>query len=159
MFEKLTKLIIRLKKLIKTIDLFNFMFKIISEKGDKVKKSIIGYCPICHDKLVVKTLRCNHCDTEITGDFTLNPFDYLSKEQLDFALVFIKNQGNIKNIEKDLGISYPTVKKNIEDLCAALNIKTKTDDSYEEELREETKRRLKNGEITFEDAERILGDL
>ncbi len=159
MFEKLIKLIIRLKKLIKTIDLFNFMFKIISEKGDKMKKSIIGYCPICHDKLVVKTLRCNHCDTEITGDFTLNPFDYLSKEQLDFALVFIKNQGNIKNIEKDLGISYPTVKKNIEDLCLALNIKTKTDDSYEEELREETKRRLKNGEITFEDAERILGDL
>ena len=91
-----------------------------------MKKSIIGYCPICHDKLVVKTLRCNHCDTEITGDFTLNPFDYLSKEQLDFALVFIKNQGNIKSIEKDLGISYPTVKKNIEELCNALNMKTTT---------------------------------
>ena len=135
------------------------MFKIISEKGDKMKKNIIGYCPICHDKLIVKTLRCNHCDTEITGDFSLNPFDYLSKEQLDFALVFIKNQGNIKNIEKDLGISYPTVKKSIEELCSALNIKTKTDEAYEEELREETKRRLKNGEINFEEAERILGEL
>lgn len=125
-----------------------------------MKKSIIGYCPICHDKLVVKTLRCNHCDTEITGDFTLNPFDYLSKEQLDFALVFIKNQGNIKNIEKDLGISYPTVKKNIEELCKALNMKTTVNNDMSlEELREDTKRRLKNGEITFEDAERILGDL
>ncbi len=126
-----------------------------------MKKNIIGYCPICHDRLVVKTLRCNHCDTEITGDFTLNPFDYLSKEQLDFALVFIKNQGNIKNIEKDLGISYPTVKKNIEELCKALNMKTTVvnNDMSDEELREDTKRRLKNGEITFEDAERILGDL
>lgn len=125
-----------------------------------MKKSIIGYCPICHDKLVVKTLRCNHCDTEITGDFTLNPFDYLSKEQLDFALVFIKNQGNIKSIEKDLGISYPTVKKNIEELCKALHMKTTVqNDMSDEELREDTKRRLKNGEITFEDAERILGDL
>lgn len=125
-----------------------------------MKKSIIGYCPICHDKLVVKTLRCNHCDTEITGDFTLNPFDYLSKDQLDFALVFIKNQGNIKNIEKDLGISYPTVKKNIEELCKALNMKTTVNNDMSlEELREDTKRRLKNGEITFEDAERILGDL
>jgi len=125
-----------------------------------MKKSIIGYCPICHDKLVVKTLRCNHCDTEITGDFTLNPFDYLSKDQLDFALVFIKNQGNIKNIEKDLGISYPTVKKNIEELCRALNMKTTVNNDMSlEELREDTKRRLKNGEITFEDAERILGDL
>lgn len=123
-----------------------------------MKKSIIGYCPICHDKLVVKTLRCNHCDTEITGDFTLNPFDYLSKEQLDFALVFIKNQGNIKSIEKDLGISYPTVKKNIEELCNALNMKTTTVEN-DVELREETKRRLKNGEISFQDAERILGEL
>ena len=123
-----------------------------------MKKSIIGYCPICHDKLVVKTLRCNHCDTEITGDFTLNPFDYLSKDKLDFALVFIKNQGNIKAIEKELGISYPTVKKNIDELCSALNMKSieATDDI---DLREETKRKLRNGEITFEDAERILGEL
>lgn len=123
-----------------------------------MKKNIIGYCPICHDKLVVKTLRCNHCDTEITGDFTLNPFDYLSKDKLDFALVFIKNQGNIKAIEKELGISYPTVKKNIDELCSALNMKSieTTDDI---DLREETKRKLRNGEITFEDAERILGEL
>ena len=120
-----------------------------------MKKSIIGYCPVCNEKLVVKTLRCNHCDTEITGDFSLTPFDYLSKEQLDFALVFIKNQGNIKNIEKELGISYPTVKKNIDDLCYALNMKPTNDNN----LREETKRKLKNGEITFEEAERILGDL
>ena len=123
--------------------------------GDKMKKSIIGYCPICNEKLIVKTLRCNHCDTEITGDFELNPFDYLSKDQLDFALVFIKNQGNIKSIEKDLGISYPTVKKNIDDLCKALNMEV----SQNIDLREDTKRRLKNGEITFEEAERILGEL
>ena len=122
-----------------------------------MKKNIIGYCPICHDKLVVKTLRCNHCDTEITGDFVLNPFDYLSKDQLDFALVFIKNQGNIKAIEKDLGISYPTVKKNIDDLCISLNMKEDNDSNND--LREETKRRLKRGEISCEDAERILGEL
>lgn len=133
------------------------MIKIIDERCGCMKKSIIGYCPICHDKLVVKTLRCNHCDTEITGDFVLNPFDYLSKDQLDFALVFIKNQGNIKAIEKDLGISYPTVKKNIDDLCISLNMKEDNDSNND--LREETKRRLKRGEISFEDAERILGEL
>ena len=146
-----------MKKLIKYVDFYKNMFKIIDERVIKMKKGIIGYCPICHDKLVVKTLRCNHCDTEITGDFTLNPFDYLSKEQLDFALVFIRNQGNIKSIEKDLGISYPTVKKNIDDLCSALNMKGNVSEDLD--LREETKRRLKAGEITFEDVERILGDL
>ncbi len=125
-----------------------------------MKKNIIGYCPICNEKLIVKTLRCNHCDTEITGEFELNPFDYLSKEQLDFALVFIKNQGNIKSIEKDLGISYPTVKKNIDELCNSLNIKAvNVNDNNESDLRERTKLRLKNGEISFEEAERILGEL
>ena len=136
------------------------MIKIISEDGDKLKKNIIGYCPICKEKLIVKTLRCNHCDTEITGDFELNPFDYLSKDQLDFALVFIKNQGNIKSIEKELGISYPTVKKNIDELCNSLNMKAvETSDADITSLREKTKERLRNGEISFEEAERILGDL
>ncbi len=124
-----------------------------------MKKNIIGYCPICKEKLIVKTLKCNHCDTEITGEFELNPFDYLSKDQLDFALVFIKNQGNIKSIEKDLGISYPTVKKNIDELCNSLNIKAISYVDNNDDLREKTKRQLKNGEITFEEAERILGEL
>lgn len=124
-----------------------------------MKKNIIGYCPICGEKLIVKTLRCNHCETEITGDFELNPFDYLSKEQLDFALVFIKNQGNIKSIEKELGISYPTVKKNIDELCNSLNMKAVETDNDSLSLREKTKERLRNGEISFEEAERILGEL
>jgi len=141
------------------IDKIKNVFKIISESGDKLKKSIIGYCPICKEKLIVKTLKCNHCDTEITGEFELNPFDYLSKDQLDFALVFIKNQGNIKSIEKDLGISYPTVKKNIDELCNSLNIKAISYVDNNDDLREKTKRQLKNGEITFEEAERILGEL
>ena len=56
-----------------------------------------------------------------------------------------------------MGISYPTVKKNIEDLCISLNMKEDNDSNND--LREETKRRLKRGEISFEDAERILGKL
>lgn len=119
-----------------------------------MKKNVVGYCPICNNQLVVKTLRCNHCDTELTGEFDLSPFDLLSKEQQEFALLFIKCQGNIKAIEKALKISYPSVKKNIDDLCVALGF---TND--EEDSREEVKRKLKNGEITFEEAEEILGEL
>lgn len=121
-----------------------------------MKKNVIGYCPICNDKLTVKTLRCNKCETEISGEFLLTPFDYLSKEQLEFALIFIKNQGNIKNIEKTLKISYPTVKKNIDELCSALGFNSEIDNNP---TREEVKRRLKNGEISFEEAEELLGGL
>ena len=122
-----------------------------------MKKNVIGECPICNHNLFVKTLKCEECGTEVSGEFQLSPFDYLSKDQMEFALVFIKNQGNIKAIEKDLGISYPTVKKNIDDLCISLNMKEDNDSNND--LREETKRRLKRGEISFEDAERILGEL
>ncbi len=129
-----------------------------------MKKNIIGFCPICNEKLIAKTLRCDNCDTEITGEFTLSPFDYLSKEQLDFALVFIKCEGNIKAIEKSLNISYPSVKKNIDDLINALGMKNVTEvdpKDFEENkpTREEVGKMLKNGEISFEEAEKILGGL
>lgn len=120
-----------------------------------MKKNVIGYCPICNEKLMVKTLSCEHCNTDITGEFMLTPFDYLSKEQLQFALIFIKNQGNIKLIEKDLNISYPTVKKNIDDLINALGFNNiKQEDA--KPSRETVLRKLKNKEITLEEAERIL---
>ena len=53
-----------------------------------------------------------------------------------------------------MGISYPTVKKNIEELCLALGI------TIEKEIfnREEVKKKLKNGDISFEEAEEILGE-
>jgi hypothetical protein len=127
-----------------------------------MKKNVIGYCPICNDKLIAKTLRCDKCDTEITGEFNLSPFDYLSKEQLDFALVFIKCEGNIKAIEKNLNISYPTVKKNIDDLISALGMNNVTEINVEENnnySREEVRKMLKNGEISFEEAEKLLGGL
>lgn len=116
---------------------------------------LIGYCPVCSEKLLVKTLKCKECNTEISGDFELSPFDYLSKEQLNFALVFIKEQGNIKAIEKTLSISYPTVKKNLDDLCNALSVKAESD----KPTREDVKKLLKEGKITLDDAERMLGEL
>lgn len=118
-----------------------------------MKKNVIGTCPICSKKLFVKTLKCEDCGTEVTGEFQLSPFDYLTKEQTEFALVFIKNQGNIKGIEKTLNISYPTVKKNIDDLCNALGFVVVN----EEVSREDVKKKLKKGEISFEEAEELLG--
>lgn len=124
-----------------------------------MKKNIIGYCPICESKLQVKTLYCKNCETEITGEFMMTPFDYLNKEQLNFALVFIQCGGNIKQIEKKLNISYPTVKKNLDELCCALGM-TGEGNFVDIKLdRDVVKQKLKNGEISFEDAEEILGGL
>ena len=122
-----------------------------------MNKNIIGYCPICNKKLVVKTLRCDECNTEITGEFNLTPFDYLTKDQLDFALIFIKCEGNIKAIEKTLNVSYPSVKKQIDELVSALGINKVLES--EPLTREKVGQMLKNGEISFDEAEKLLGGL
>ena len=121
-----------------------------------MKKDIIDYSVINGEKMWVDTLKSDS-GIELKGEFNLTPFDYLSMEELQFALIFIKNQGNIKMIEKQLNISYPTVKKNLDDLCNSLGFKAFKIDNDVKPSRESVKEKLKNGEISFEEAEDMLG--
>lgn len=121
-----------------------------------MKKDIIDYSVINGEKMWVDTLKSDS-GIELKGEFNLTPFDYLSKEELQFALIFIKNQGNIKMIEKQLNISYPTVKKSLDDLCNSLGFKAFKIDNDVKPSRESVKEKLKNGEISFEEAEDMLG--
>lgn len=123
-----------------------------------MKKKILGSCPICGDKLIVTELSCKNCDTKLSGEFQLSKFDYLSAELQSFALIFIKNAGNIKGVEKDLGVSYPTVKKNLAELIRSLGYESSV--LPEEKMtREEILSSLKRKEISFEEAERLLKEL
>lgn len=120
-----------------------------------MKNEVIGKCPVCSNDLEVVRLSCNSCGTVVEGNFRLCKFCYLTKEQKDFAEIFIKNRGNIKEIEKDLGISYPTVKNKLENLIQALGYKSEPQkDSYKKEILE----RLNNGEITAEEAIALLNE-
>lgn len=81
---------------------------------------VITKCPICSSKLKVMKLRCNKCGTVIENDFEFSKFEYLGEEHLNFMEVFLKCRGNIKDVEKELGISYPTVRAKLDDVIAAL---------------------------------------
>ena len=119
-------------------------------------KNVIGECPICESDLIVTKLKCTNCKTEISGEFKLSKFksnNYLSKEHLYFIEVFLKNRGNIKHIEKELGISYPTVKRNIDDVITSLGYKV----SDEEKIKkDEIFKRLEKGEITALEAAKLI---
>lgn len=121
-----------------------------------MKRRLLGVCPICDGKLHVSELKCSTCESTIRGDFPLSKFDNLSVTQQEFALIFIKNAGNIKSIEKELNISYPTVKKNLDDLISALGFDNTIIYPEEKLSKTEILSALKKKEISFEMAEKML---
>ena len=121
-----------------------------------MNKKVIGKCPVCGENLSVSVLSCDGCKTSIHGNFNLSKFDYLSVSLQEFALVFIKNGGNIKLIEKELNISYPTVKKTLDELIDALGFEKINEVEVKKITKEDIYKALKNGELTFEEAEEML---
>jgi hypothetical protein len=122
-------------------------------------KHVIGHCPICEERLLVTTLHCPSCTTDIKGEFLLSKFNYLEKSQLYFVEIFIKNKGNIKRIEKDLGISYPTVKKTLDEIILALGYTPEDDEPKETLSKTAILEKLANKEITKDEAFKLLGGL
>ena len=50
----------------------------------------------------------------------MNEFALLPKEHLDFLRLFVKTRGNLKEVERILGVSYPTVRARLDALLKAL---------------------------------------
>lgn len=117
-------------------------------------------CPVCGEDLEIRSLSCSHCQTKLEGSFTPCKFCQLPNEQLEFVETFIKCRGNIKDVEKELGISYPTVRNRLEAVIQALGYASvKIDDSKEDEYRQEILNKLERGEITPQEAANQLRQL
>lgn len=76
-------------------------------------------CPSCRHSLQITELSCPHCQITITGQFDSHPTLELSEEQLSFLRVFVVSRGNLKEIERILSISYPTVRSKLDQLVEA----------------------------------------
>ena len=79
-------------------------------------------CCICGQKLTIARLSCEECGTAIEGRFTGCRFCSLSPEEELFLLTFLKNRGSIKDVERELGISYPTVRAALDNLLSSLGL-------------------------------------
>ncbi|MEA2067164.1 MAG: DUF2089 domain-containing protein [Thermotogota bacterium] len=107
-------------------------------------KRRITNCPVCGDKLTITEYQCDSCGTTIRGRFELDEIMKLSPEQLKFLKVFIKNRGNLSEVQKELNISYPTAKNRLEDIVIALGY-TVVDREREETV--SILERLESGEM------------
>jgi len=116
-----------------------------------------GRCPVCGHEMLVSKLTCTHCQTKLGGEFNTCKFCRLPNEQVEFIEVFIKCRGSIKDVEKELGISYPTVRNRLEGVIQALGYRAEKVDLQEDrESRQKILLSLEKGEITPQDAVRQL---
>jgi hypothetical protein len=77
-------------------------------------------CPTCAGALETRELACPVCATVVRGRWSANPFSHLTADQQTFLTIFVRSRGNLSDVERTLGVSYPTVRAKLDDLIAAL---------------------------------------
>ena len=127
---------------------------------------MLSRCPVCENALRVTELTCRHCATSVRGGFDTCRFCRLSSEHLNFIETFLRCEGNISRVEKDLNLSYPTVRNKLAAALAALNLNNLNDETEEIEplavsVEYETRRReilneIALGNLTAEEAAETL---
>lgn len=81
----------------------------------------VSRCPACGStSFEIQRLRCTSCGTAVEGRFSVSRLATLPDEQIAFVEVFLKCRGNIKEVERELGISYPTVRSRLDKVIALL---------------------------------------
>ena len=85
-------------------------------------RDVISTCPVCEGELLISRLHCRSCGTALEGEFGVGRFGRLSKEQMSLLESFLRSRGNLKEMERELGISYPTVRGRVDALVRALGL-------------------------------------
>ncbi len=128
-------------------------------------REVIGTCPVCGGSMEVTEIHCPSCNTRISGYFHMDKFAKLTPEQRAFTEIFIKCRGNIREVERELGISYPTVRSRLEAVIQALGYPVSTgseaqvDEDWKASRQKEILQKLGAGEITAKEAARMLRSL
>ena len=87
-----------------------------------MRRDVISTCPVCEGELQVTRLSCTTCGTSIDGQFSVGRFGRLNREQMALLESFLRSRGNLREMERELGISYPTVRNRVEALVRALGL-------------------------------------
>ena len=83
---------------------------------------VIATCPVCTSELTITRLHCRSCGTALEGEFGVGRFGWLDREQMSLLESFLRSRGNLKEMERELGISYPTVRGRVDSLVRALGL-------------------------------------
>ncbi len=113
-------------------------------------------CPVCNGELVIRELTCPSCEVTIRGSFETCAFSVLTGPQLQMVKIFLKSRGNLKELEREFNISYPTVRSRLDEIVRKLGFTPEPD--VDPKFREELLARLERGEIDADEFVRKLDD-
>ena len=106
-------------------------------------------CPVCNEKLALTRLTCPACSTELSGGFVTCEFCALSDDEREVLRVFLASRGNMKELERHLGVSYPTARARFDSLLTKIGIERP---AAAAPSRVELMEQVARGEISVDDA-------
>ena len=120
-----------------------------------MRRQMPAACPVCSGPYEITRCTCTQCGSELSGHFTGCDFCGLTDDEARFVLTFLKCRGSIKEVEKELDISYPTVRSKLDDVIASLGYKVMANEKSDIN-RKEILDMLSKGEITYDEAVKLL---
>lgn len=119
---------------------------------------MVANCPSCEGALEVRRLECPVCGVAVEGHFESGPIARLTRDQLGFVETFLRCRGKIKDVESELGISYPTVVAKLNEVLVAMGFEA-GEDPREAERRQKVLDDLSAGRISATEAAERLRQL
>ena len=89
-------------------------------------QKLFNQCPACGNQLIITECKCPACQLQMRGEFQTGQLSSLSDETLTFIKVFLSARGNLTEVERVLGISYPTIRNKLDEINNILNRNNET---------------------------------
>ena len=115
-----------------------------------------GKCPTCGHDLELREVVCPSCETVVRGRWAASPFSRLTPDQQNFLTLFVRSRGNLSDVERTLGVSYPTVRAKLEEIIGALGETPPARPAEAPATREEILARVSRGELSVDEGVVLL---
>lgn len=124
-------------------------------------RRLLTTCPSCGGDLVITELSCTRCDTVIRGTYTGCTFCELPDDDLRFLELFVSCRGNVKEMERETGLGYWTIRGRLDDVLKVMQTKLEAAAPPAEidSQRRDILLAVERGELAITEAEQMLAAL
>jgi hypothetical protein len=107
-------------------------------------------CPSCGGDLLIVKVACPACGAEVSGEFDPCPVCRLEGEHRRVIELFLQSRGNLRDVQRALGVSYPTARVRVEEVFREMGQTPRPPDPLK------VLHRLRAGEIDLSAAEKLI---